>query len=146
MTALGPESEAALKAAMERLFTGRPECTDGALTIANLAREAGVSRATANRAGDLLATFRAAEAGQQRSSPKDLKERIRALEAELRAARRAETAELRALVRTLAQHVQVLTLQVAERDAVIADLRAQLACPQEARIVPLHGRPRDAAG
>lgn len=145
MTALGPESEAALKAAMERLLTGRPERTNGALTIANLAREAGVSRATANRADDLLAKFRAAEAGQLRSSPKALKERIRALEAELRAVRGAEIAELRALVRTLAQHIQVLTLQVAERDAVIEGLRAGLARPQEARIVPLHGRPSDAA-
>jgi uncharacterized protein YlxW (UPF0749 family) len=108
-------------------------------------REAGVSRATANRAGDLLAAFSAAEARQQRSSPKALTERIRTLEAELRAVRGAETVELRALVRTLAQHIQVLTLQVAERDAVIKDLRAELACPQEAWIVPLHGRPRDAA-
>ena len=60
MTALGPKSQAALRAAMKRLLDGRPERTDGALTVANLAREAGVSRATANRAGDLLAELRAA--------------------------------------------------------------------------------------
>ena len=59
MTSLGPKSEAALRAGMARLLDGRPERTDGALTVSNLAREAGVSRATANRAIDLLAEFRA---------------------------------------------------------------------------------------
>ena len=108
---------------MARLLDGRPERTDGALTVSNLAREAGVSRATANRAVDLLAEFRAAEARHRRSSPQALKDRVRSLEAELRAVRGAEMAELRALTRTLAQHIQVLTLQVAERDEVIAGLQ-----------------------
>ncbi|MGS7013738.1 hypothetical protein RCI25_29110, partial [Pseudomonas aeruginosa] len=75
---------------MARLLDGRPERTDGALTVSNLAREAGVSRATANRAVDLLAEFRAAEARQRRSSPQALKDRVRSLEAELRAVRGAE--------------------------------------------------------
>lgn len=141
MTALGPKSEAALRAAMERLLDGRPERTDGALTVANLAREAGISRATANRAGDLLAEFRGAEARQRRSCPRALKERVRALEAELRAVRGAEVAELRALARTLAQHIQVLTLQVAERDAVIEGLQGELARSVDARVVPLRRPP-----
>lgn len=102
---------------MARLLDGRPERTDGALTVSNLAREAGVSRATANRAVDLLAEFRAAEARHRRSTPQALKDRVRSLEAELRAVRGAGMAELRALTRTLAQHIQLLTLQVAERDA-----------------------------
>ncbi|MER9669537.1 hypothetical protein [Mesorhizobium sp. M0203] len=126
---------------MKRLLAGRPERTDGALTIANLAREAGVSRATANRAGDLLAEFRAAEARHRRSSPQALKERIRALEAELRAVRGAEIADLRALARMLAQHIQVLTLQVAERDAVIDGLQTELARSVDARVVPLRRPP-----
>lgn len=142
----GPKSEAALRAAMARLLDGRPERTDGALTVANLAREAGVSRATANRAADLLAEFRAAEGRQQRSSPKALKQRIRTLEAELRAARGVEMAELRALTRTLAQHIQMLTLQVAERDAVIARLQDELAQSREATIIPLRRPARDGSG
>lgn len=146
MTALGPKSEAALRAAMERLLDGRPERTDGALTVANLAREAGVSRATANRAGALLAEFRAAEDCRRRSSPRTLKERIRALEAELRAVRGAEMAELRALARTLAQHIQVLTLQVAERDAVIDGLREELARSPATRVVPLRRPSHDGVG
>lgn len=146
MTSLGPKSEAALRAAMARLLDGRPERTDGALTISNLAREAGVSRATANRAVDLLVEFRAAEARHRRSSPQALKDRVRSLEAELRAVRGVEMAELRALTRTLAQHIQVLTLQVAERDAVIAGLQDELARSNEAKVVPLRRSSRDGAG
>ncbi|WP_244489797.1 MULTISPECIES: hypothetical protein [unclassified Rhizobium] len=111
MSALGAKSEAALRAVMARLLDGRPERTDGALTVSNLAREAGVSRVTANRAADLLAEFRAAEAPHRRSCQSALKERVRALEAELQAVRGAETADLRGLVRTLAQHIQMLTLR-----------------------------------
>nr|WP_255626605.1 hypothetical protein [Phyllobacterium sp. KW56] len=84
-----------------------------------MAREAGISRATANRAVGLLAEFRAAEARHRRSSPRALKERVRALDAELRVVRGAEIAKLRGLARTLSQHIQVLTLQVVERDTVI---------------------------
>lgn len=147
MTApIGSKSVAALRAAMARLLDGRPERTDGALTVANLAREAGVSRATANRAVDLLAEFRAAEARHRRSSPQALKDRVRSLEAELRAVRGAEMAELRALTRTLAQHIQVLTLQVAERDEVIAGLQDELVRSNEAKVVPLRRSPRDGAG
>ncbi|EKS36066.1 hypothetical protein [Afipia broomeae] len=146
MTSLGPKSEAALRAGMARLLDGRPERTDGALTVSNLAREAGVSRATANRAIDLLAEFRAAEVRHRRSSPQALKERVRFLEAELRAVRGAEMTELRALTRTLAQHIQVLTLQVAERDEVIVGLQNELARSNEAKVVPLRRSPRDGAG
>ena len=146
MTALGPKSEAALRAAMARLLDGRPERTDGALTVSNLAREAGVSRATANRAVDVLAEFRTAEARRRQSSPLVLKGRIRALEAELRAVRGAEMAELRALARTLAQRIQVLTLQVAERDAVFEGLREELARSGNTRVIPLRRSPQDGAG
>lgn len=146
MSALGAKSEAALRAAMARLLDGRPERTDGALTVSNLAREAGVSRATANRAADLLAEFRAAEGRHRQSSPRALKERVRALEAELRAVRGAEIAELRSLARTLAQNIQVLTLQVAERDAVIEGLQQELARSGNARVVPLKRSPRHDGG
>jgi hypothetical protein len=54
-------------------------------------------------------------------------------------------AELRALTRALAQHIQVRTLQVAERDAVIAGLQDELARSNEAKVVPLRRSPRDVA-
>ena len=145
MTELRPKSEVALRAAMTRLLDGRPERTDGALTVSNLAREAGIGQRR-NRAVDLLAKFRAAEVRHRRSSPQAMKQRIRALEAELRAVRGAEMAELRALTRTLAQHIQMLTLQVAERDALIAGLQDELARSHEVRIIPLRRSSRDGAG
>ncbi|MET7928310.1 hypothetical protein ABZT43_30860 [Streptomyces sp. NPDC005349] len=51
------KTEQALREAMERLFTGQPVRTDGKLTKQNLWREAGVSRATMNRATTVLADW-----------------------------------------------------------------------------------------
>ena len=59
----------ALRSAMDRLLAGAPKESDGRLTIVNLAIEAGVSRATANRAEQIIADFRhaIAEAAGQRA-------------------------------------------------------------------------------
>jgi hypothetical protein len=51
-------SEEALRQALARLVDECPTRTDGRLTVANLAREAGVSRSTANRAAAVLASCR----------------------------------------------------------------------------------------
>ena len=115
---------------MQRLLEGRLARTDGALTIANLAREAGVARATANRATDILAGFRARldPAGGE-DLPATLRGKIRDLTAqvaELRRHEHHEVTDLRATVSTLAQHVQALTLEnqalrnALERDARVA--------------------------
>ncbi|MFJ3921582.1 hypothetical protein [Streptomyces sp. NPDC090022] len=60
------ETAKALRAAMLRLFTGKPQRTDGRLTKENLWREAQVSRATMNRAQPILAEWdaRIAEHGK----------------------------------------------------------------------------------
>lgn len=121
------KTEDALRAAMMRLLEGTSVHTDGRLTVANLAREAGVSRATANRATAVLAEFRAAEARFRSGSVASLKERIRELEAELRAARGGELAELRATVKTLAQQIQILALEGEEQRRLIAVLEEQIA-------------------
>ena len=121
------KTEDVLRAAMKRLLEGTSVHTDGRLTVANLAREAGVSRATANRATAVLAEFRAAEARFRSVSVAGLKARIRELEAELRAARGGELAELRATVKTLAQQIQILALQGEEQRRLIAVLEAQIA-------------------
>ncbi|MEV4840381.1 hypothetical protein AB0K05_38155 [Nonomuraea sp. NPDC049486] len=47
----------ALRAAMKRLFAGQSQRTDGRLTKQNLWQEAGVSRATMNRAQTILAEW-----------------------------------------------------------------------------------------
>lgn len=110
MSALGAKSEAALPAAMARLLDGRPERIDDAPTVSNLAYEAGVSRATANRAVGLPAD------GDHYSKPS---RSARALKAELRAMRGTEIAAPHGLVRTPARYIQVLTLQAAGRNDVI---------------------------
>jgi transcription elongation GreA/GreB family factor len=121
------KTEEALRAAIKRLLDGTSVHTDGRLNVANLAREAGVSRATANRATVVLAEFRTAEVRFRLGSVAGLKARIRELEAELRAARGGELAELRSTVRTLAQRIQILALQGEEQRCLIAVLEEQIA-------------------
>ncbi|KSV64934.1 hypothetical protein N183_34280 [Sinorhizobium sp. Sb3] len=104
---------------MARLLDGRPERTDDALTISNLAYEAAVSRATANRAVGLLAEFRTAESCRRRSLLKALKERPSARSSRASSHARHRDAELPGLVYTPAPYSQVLTLQDAGRNAVI---------------------------
>ncbi|WP_030303243.1 hypothetical protein [Streptomyces katrae] len=58
------ETAKALRAAMLRLFAGKPQRTDGRLTKENLWREAQVSRATMNRAQPILAEWDAHVAAQ----------------------------------------------------------------------------------
>ncbi|MFF2249768.1 hypothetical protein [Streptomyces sp. NPDC058142] len=67
------KAEQALREAMDRLFAGRPTCTDGKLTKNNLWREAGVSRATMNRAADVLAEWDA-QIGKSPASLHDQKQ------------------------------------------------------------------------
>jgi predicted RNase H-like nuclease (RuvC/YqgF family) len=49
-----PATIKALREAMARLIEGRPAATDGRLTKENLYKEAGVSRATMNRAAEVM--------------------------------------------------------------------------------------------
>lgn len=58
--AVSPSAENKLRNAMERLLAGQPTRTDGRLTKANLHIEAGVSRATMNRATTVIADWAAA--------------------------------------------------------------------------------------
>ncbi len=50
-------SEKALRDAMACLLTGKPRHTDGAFAKTNLYKEAGVSRATMNRATEIMAEW-----------------------------------------------------------------------------------------
>ncbi|MGW3466436.1 hypothetical protein ACWDE9_45995 [Streptomyces olivaceoviridis] len=78
-----PAVHAALTQAMDRLLAGEPQHSDGSPTVASLAREAGISRATAYRATEALETFR--RRVDERTSgpgvPATLRERIRELQA-----------------------------------------------------------------
>ncbi|MDN3053541.1 hypothetical protein PH213_03070 [Streptomyces sp. SRF1] len=132
----------ALVQAMDRLLAGTPQRSDGSLTVAALAREAGISRASAYRAGEVLQLFR--QRVDERSSgpnlPATLRERIRELQGELREARRArheEITDLRRSVDTLAQCVQALTLDNERLRAELArhsNLRPLTAPPEQEQL------------
>ena len=104
-------TEEALREAMARLLAGRPVKTDGRLTVVNLAIEAGVSRATANRAVGLLVDFRRAVAAL----------RVRGPSAE---SARAGVEEESRNEHILAQHIQARALhaKLQERRAAGADI------------------------
>ncbi|MFI9046111.1 hypothetical protein [Streptomyces sp. NPDC053427] len=63
------KAAAALRAAMQRLFEGKPQRTDGRLTKENLWREAQVSRATMNRATTILVEWDSHVAEHGTSTP-----------------------------------------------------------------------------
>ena len=56
---VSPRTEQQLRDAMQRLLAGKPERTDGRLIKGNLWKEAQVSRATMNRAADILTEWNA---------------------------------------------------------------------------------------
>ncbi|MGW5203652.1 hypothetical protein ACWEQ5_03105 [Streptomyces griseoincarnatus] len=70
---VSPKTAAALRAAMTRLFEGRPQRTDGRLTKENLYKEAQVSRATMNRAHAILAEWDAHLAVHGKTTPGEAK-------------------------------------------------------------------------
>lgn len=95
-------SEQKLRDAMNRLLGGNPQRTDGRLIKENLYKEAGVSRATMNRATSLLTEWETKSAGPQprdrtieqlktadrehKDTIKTLRRKIRELENQLTAA------------------------------------------------------------
>ncbi|MEU1036077.1 hypothetical protein ABZ402_46935 [Streptomyces mirabilis] len=70
---VSPKTAASLRAAMTRLFEGRPQRTDGRLTKENLYKEAQASRATMNRAHAVLAEWDAHLAAHGRVTPGEAK-------------------------------------------------------------------------
>lgn len=101
-TTVSPASEKKLREAMERLLSGTQQRTDGRLIKENLYKEAGVSRATMNRAVGILADWEAKSVGRQprdrtieqlqqsdsehRSTVKALRQKISELEDQLTSA------------------------------------------------------------
>ncbi len=113
-----------------RLVAGRPRVTDGRLTVANLAREAGVGRSTANRAINVLEAFHGAAARvPRRRNPEMETAAVRSRDA-------ADIAALKENVNQLAQQVQRLAVHGAEQRRIIDALRAALAEATAGKIVP----------
>lgn len=112
--AVSSSTEKKLRNAMERLLAGQPARTDGRLTKANLHVEAGVSRATMNRAAAVMADWEAAV----RSDTTPRSRRVVELE--------ATVAELKKAVARLRQSHTELERKNQAAVTVIAELAAQL--------------------
>ena len=106
-------SELKLRDAMGRLLAGTPVRTDGRLLKENLYKEAGVSRATMNRATTVLAEWDQAVTGPQ---PRD---------AEL-AQTDAEVTELKRTIRGLRSQVVDLQEQIVAAASVISTQHNQI--------------------
>jgi hypothetical protein len=115
-----PDIDHKIQAALQRLTCGRPEVTDGQLTISGLCAEAGVSRAS---------FYRSPQAEQIKKlisdpvSPRPETEELRAevkklknTEKTLRGQHAGQVRELREQVKTYANQIQVLALRLAQLD------------------------------
>ncbi|GAA2255242.1 hypothetical protein GCM10010402_08140 [Actinomadura luteofluorescens] len=93
---VSPKTESALRKAMARLIAGQPRHTDGAFTKENLYQEAGVSRATMNRATAVMAEWDAyvAEHGRRTTGEARRDGELAQLNRKLRA-KTAECTDLR---------------------------------------------------
>lgn len=119
------ETERVLRDAMQRLLGGKPKRGSGKLTVTNLAAEAGVSRATANRYPAVLRDF-AQHLGALREDPEaeNLHERVRRAEAALREKTRQSAArerELTSRLDTYAQQIQYLTVRLRDMERAAAE-------------------------
>jgi hypothetical protein len=140
---ISTDAYAAIESAMAQLLASSDD--RATLTIARLASEARLSRATLYRAPELLDRFRAALEQRNRDNTTALPglDRMGELETEIATSRGRESDEirdLRAANRNMAQHIQALSLLVHEQGQRIAKLQLELS--ESARVVPLVGLTR----
>jgi hypothetical protein len=109
--AVSPRAEKALREAMQRLLAGKSQRTDGRLVKDNLWKEAGVSRATMNRAPTILAEWDARLAATDARTPGEVR-------------RDEQVASLRKELKTVAKDRDRLRDQVNGAATVIAALHA----------------------
>ncbi|MBC8989586.1 MULTISPECIES: hypothetical protein [Micromonospora] len=133
MTApVSPATQQRLREAMKRLFDRQPIHTDGKLTKNNLWREAEVSRATMNRAADILAEWDARVADSLAGAVASHRgEELDDLRSSLEASRRR--------CRQLQDQVDAAATVIAALAAENATLRRQ-ALNTSAVVVPLQQR------
>jgi hypothetical protein len=147
-SSINPTTLSALRHAQRRLFDARAKSSDGRLTVANLAREAGVSRATVYRAGAIVTEFRSMASERRGRAPpryQSLRDHITALQeqvATLKRGERKELLDLRLTVEAMAQHIQALSLLTMEQRRQIAtfDKRSD---PCKNSVTPSHRFKRD---
>ncbi|MFD5117176.1 hypothetical protein ACFWNG_33535 [Streptomyces sp. NPDC058391] len=116
--------------AFEELMEGRPQTTDGSLTVVNIAAEAGVGRASYYRSPVAAAIKEILAAPEARRPEVDeLKAeitRLRKADRDLRKEKAAELRELQDTVATYANQIQALALRNAELEEDARKLRSQV--------------------
>ena len=129
-----------IKQAFERLLLGRPEITDGAVTVSNICAEAGVSRASYYRSPQAAEIKQVLDAPQtKRPEVEELREEVRRLkttERRLRSEHATETRQLRDDLKTYANQIQALALHAAHLENDNHRLRSHLAGDSD-NITPL---------
>lgn len=122
ITTVQPGADRAIVHAFERILTGQPQHTGGALTVTTLCTEAGISRATYYRSPltKIITTLFKAPAPPRTPTNILTAEitRLKKAERELRSRHAAEWEELRAVTAAYARHTQVLTLNLNELEAL----------------------------
>ncbi|MEU7457531.1 hypothetical protein [Streptosporangium roseum] len=114
----------------ERLMLGRPEISDGSVTVTNICVEAGVSRASYYRSPvaavvkELLAAPMVARPEVEELRAENF--RLKKADRELRSEKAADIRELTDTVNTYANHIQVLTLRNVELEEENRLLRQRL--------------------
>ncbi|MGW2089319.1 hypothetical protein [Streptomyces sp. NPDC001880] len=116
--------------AFERIVTGTPEHTSGALTVSTLCTEAGISRATYYRsplAKVITGLLRTPDAPRPQTDTltADIA-RLKKADRTLRSQHAAEQREARATIAAYANHIQALSLRNAELEAENDTLREAL--------------------
>ncbi|KAA0584839.1 hypothetical protein HUE56_28095 (plasmid) [Azospirillum oryzae] len=126
---------------MAKLLAGTSQRTDGKLTWHNVYTEAGIPRATAARAKDVITEWQEAVRTRSQSDAQPLpSEQTQRLKEELdqRTQEAAATHQaLRETIRIMANQIQALSLAVEQKDATIANLRAEVAAVAGNKVVPM---------
>ena len=132
-----------IKQAFERLMLGRPEITDGTLTISNICAEAEVSRASYYRSPQAAEIKQVLNTPQtKRPEIEELREEVRVLkttERRLRSEHATETRQLRDDLKTYANQIQALALHTAHLENDNQRLREHLEDDRD-NITPLDTR------
>ena len=111
-----------VQAAFDRLAAGRPELSDGRLSVTNVCLEAGVSRASFYRCAQATKIRQALTdpADKPRPDAEEFRAQARALqlaEMALRSEHAAEVRELRTMVGAYANQIQILALRAEQLKA-----------------------------
>jgi hypothetical protein len=124
-----PSLHSRLQAALLRLQAGRPEHTDGKLNVKNLCAEAQVPRASFYRSAHAAEFQRILNDPRQQPQAEQQRRKASQRKAsghQQHAQRAADLREAREQARTYANHIQVLTLRLAQVTAENAQLLARI--------------------